>query len=41
MDKKKREKMRSNLTSMQEVRYQRDFKLADRAAGFEVHKKRD
>ncbi|GAA0341664.1 hypothetical protein GCM10008967_35060 [Bacillus carboniphilus] len=41
MKKEKREKMRSTLSSMQEVRYQRDFKLADRAAGAEVHKKRD
>lgn len=41
MERKKREKMRSNLTSTQEVRYQREFKLADRAGGYGVHKKRD
>jgi YfhE-like protein len=29
-----------SLTSMQEVRYQRDFKMADRAAGFTDKKTR-
>ncbi len=34
MDKKKRDQMKSRLTTTQEVRYQREFKAADRAAGF-------
>ncbi|MGJ7918942.1 YfhE family protein [Neobacillus sp. LXY-4] len=34
MDKKKREKMRTTLTSAQEVNYQREFRMADRAGGF-------
>jgi hypothetical protein len=29
-----------SLTSMQEVKYQRDFKMADRAAGFHDKKTR-
>lgn len=33
-DKKKRDKVRSTLSSMQEVTYQHEFKLADRAGGF-------
>jgi hypothetical protein len=33
-DKKKREKPKFTLTSAQEVGYQRDFKLADRAGGY-------
>ncbi|WP_020061191.1 YfhE family protein [Bacillus sp. 123MFChir2] len=34
MDKKRREKMKSKLSSTQEVLYQREFKRADRAAGY-------
>jgi hypothetical protein len=34
-DKKKREKPKYTLTSAQEVTYQRDFKMADRAAGYD------
>lgn len=34
-NKKEREKPKYTLTSMQEVRYQRDFKLADRAGGYD------
>jgi YfhE-like protein len=34
MDKKKREKMKSTLSSAQEVTYTREFKMADRAGGF-------
>lgn len=34
-DRKKKEKPKYTLTSMQEVAYQRDFKLADRAGGFD------
>ncbi|MBO9130973.1 YfhE family protein [Bacillus sp. 165] len=34
MDKKKREKSRSTLSSTQEVLYGREFKKADRAAGY-------
>ena len=34
MDKKKRDQMRNRLTSTQEVRYQKEFKAADRVAGF-------
>ena len=34
MDKKKRDQMKNRLTSTQEVRYQKEFKAADRAAGF-------
>jgi hypothetical protein len=34
MEKKKRERMRTTLSSTQEVLYQRDFKAADRAGGF-------
>jgi|GraSoiStandDraft_2_1057267.scaffolds.fasta_scaffold3646274_1 hypothetical protein len=33
-DKKKKEKPKYTLTSAQEVGYQRDFKLADRAGGY-------
>jgi hypothetical protein len=33
-DKKKKEKPKFTLTSAQEVGYQRDFKLADRAGGY-------
>jgi hypothetical protein len=34
VEKKKKEKPKFTLTSAQEVGYQRDFKLADRAGGF-------
>ncbi|MGG2067301.1 MULTISPECIES: YfhE family protein [unclassified Bacillus (in: firmicutes)] len=34
MDKKRREKSRNTLSSTQEVLYQREFKRADRAAGY-------
>lgn len=34
MDKKKRDKVRNKLSSTQEVLYQREFKRADRAAGY-------
>ncbi|MFZ3590957.1 YfhE family protein [Bacillus sp. DJP31] len=33
-DKKKRDKSKSTLSSMQEVTYSREFKMADRAGGF-------
>jgi hypothetical protein len=35
VDKKKREKPKYTLKSAQEVTYQRDFKMADRAAGYD------
>lgn len=34
MDKKKRDKTKNTLSSTQEVLYQREFKRADRAAGY-------
>ena len=34
MDKKKRDNMKSTLSSTQQVMYQREFKRADRAGGF-------
>ncbi|WP_174732867.1 YfhE family protein [Mesobacillus harenae] len=34
MDKRKRDKIKSTLSSAQEVTYSREFKMADRAAGF-------
>lgn len=34
MDKKQRDQMKNRLTSTQEVRYQKKFKAADRAAGY-------
>ncbi|WP_081707784.1 YfhE family protein [Bacillus massiliigorillae] len=34
MDKKKKEKMKNKLTTTQEVLYGREFRMADRAAGF-------
>ena len=37
---KKTDKEKSALTSMQAVSYQRDFKMADRAAGFTDRKGR-
>ncbi len=33
-DKKRKEKTKSTLSSMQEVTYSREFKMADRAGGF-------
>lgn len=33
-DKKKRDKVKSNLSSSQEVSYARDFKMADQAGGY-------
>lgn len=35
VEKRKKEKPKFTLTSMQEVAYQRDFKMADRAGGFD------
>jgi hypothetical protein len=35
VEKKKREKPKYTLTSAQEVTYQRDFKMADRAGGYD------
>ncbi|WP_141434366.1 YfhE family protein [Bacillus sp. 03113] len=40
MEKKKRDKMKRKLSSMQEVLYTREFKLADQAAGFSDKKTR-
>ncbi|WP_316570302.1 YfhE family protein [Neobacillus sp. YIM B06451] len=40
MEKRKKEKSRLTLTATQEVLYQREFKAADRAAGFEGPKLR-
>ncbi|UII56637.1 YfhE family protein [Cytobacillus spongiae] len=34
MDKKKKDKSKSTLSSMQEVTYSREFKRADQAGGF-------
>ncbi|WP_153125379.1 YfhE family protein [Peribacillus tepidiphilus] len=34
MEKKKKEKIKTRLTGAQEVTYQHEFKMADRAAGF-------
>ena len=34
MDKKKRDKAKNALSSTQEVLYQREFRQADRAAGY-------
>jgi len=39
MDRKKNEKTKSNLTTMQEVTYAREFRKADRAAGVNVGKR--
>ncbi|MGM7724143.1 YfhE family protein [Metabacillus sp. Hm71] len=33
-DKKKRDKTKQTLSSMQEVTYSREFKMADRAGGY-------
>ncbi|WML49831.1 YfhE family protein [Neobacillus sp. PS3-34] len=38
VEKKKKEKPKFTLTSMQEVAYRRDFKMADRAGGFAERK---
>lgn len=35
VEKKKKEKQKFTLTSMQEINYQREFKMADRAGGFD------
>lgn len=35
MDKKKRDKAKNTLSSTQEVLYQREFRKADRAAGYQ------
>lgn len=39
-DKKKKDKSKSTLSSMQEVVYSREFKLADQAGGFTGKKSR-
>lgn len=39
-DKKKKDKSKSTLSSMQEVVYSREFKLADQAGGFTAKKSR-
>jgi len=39
MDKRKKEKTKSTLSSMQEVTYSREFKRADRAAGYSAGKR--
>ena len=39
-DKKKRDKAKSTLSSMQEVTYTREFRSADRAAGY-INKSRN
>jgi hypothetical protein len=39
MDKKKRDKTKSSLSSMQEVTYSREFRMADRAGGFISNKR--
>ncbi|MBT2758649.1 YfhE family protein [Mesobacillus foraminis] len=38
MEKKRKEKMKHTLTSMQEVAYNHEFKMADRAGGFATRK---
>lgn len=40
-DKKRKEKVKNSLSSMQEVTYSREFKMADRAAGYTDRKSRD
>jgi YfhE-like protein len=37
-EKRRREKIKSTLTSAQEVSYARDFKLADQAGGYTAKK---
>ena len=39
-EKKKKDKSKSTLSSMQEVTYSREFKLADQAGGFSGKKSR-
>ncbi|WP_423409471.1 YfhE family protein [Heyndrickxia sp. MSNUG] len=39
MDKKKKDKAKSTLSSMQEVTYSHEFKKADRAAGYSAGKR--
>ncbi|MFE8700578.1 YfhE family protein [Cytobacillus sp. FJAT-54145] len=39
-DKKRKDKSKSTLSSMQEVTYSREFKLADQAGGFSEKKSR-
>jgi hypothetical protein len=39
MEKKKRDKTKSTLSSMQEVTYSQEFKKADRAAGYTAGKR--
>jgi len=38
--KRNKDRARTGLSSMQEVTYQRDFKMADRAGGFTGNKAR-
>lgn len=38
MKEKRRDKTKSTLSSMQEVVYQREFKMADRAGGYAPRK---
>ncbi|UQD51210.1 YfhE family protein [Bacillus methanolicus] len=40
MDKKKRDKMKSTLSSAQEVTYRREFKMADHAGGYTERRSR-
>ncbi|PLR83636.1 YfhE family protein [Bacillus canaveralius] len=40
MEKKKRDKTKSTLSSAQEITYSREFKLADQAGGFAGKKSR-
>ncbi|MEI2355418.1 YfhE family protein [Mesobacillus zeae] len=39
MEKKKKEKQRHTLSSMQEVTYNHEFKMADKAGGFRRDKR--
>ena len=39
MDKKKRDKTKTTLSSMQEVTYSHEFKKADRAGGYSAGKR--
>lgn len=39
-DKKRKEKSKSTLSSMQAVSYQREFKMADRAGGYTERRSR-
>jgi hypothetical protein len=40
-EKKKRDKIKSTLTSAQEVTYSRDFKMADHAGGYTAKRTRN